>query len=277
MSEAIVKSVHEQLAKIDSVAADRIAWVIEQIADGGHTVNAPGLPWAGQEALIVSAMEHFALERREAEELVELARLDLWHGNGAVSPGHVERRLLIARLNVIRRVILQAVQAPKKTVTYVFKRKRNPQTGEVTLIRIPKREQVREGFDVNAVRMLIDIEAMMAKLNDLDSTGNTELVAEIFKQLEKDANGDTREKVVTSLSQKVKNMDISKFTKAGRDVIEAAMQQEQRKKVKSKAVGEQHERQNGREASAPRGVSQGDRDADEAGGLEAAPDFGTGR
>ncbi len=230
MSEIIAPSPQDQLVTLDAATADRIAWIIEQIADGGHTVSPPGMPWAGQRAITEAAQEHFTLERSEAERLVEMARLDLWQGSGGAAAGHVERRLLMARLNLIRRVILQAVREPKRTTTYVFKRKKNARTGEVTMVRIPRREQIREGFDVNAVRMLIDIEGMIAKLNDLGNGGNTELVAEIFKQLEKDAEGQTKEKVVASISQKVKQMDISRFTRAGQEVIEQAIEQESRRK-----------------------------------------------
>jgi hypothetical protein len=155
MSEITAESVQDRLAKLDSAATERVAWIIEQIADAGHTVSPPGLPWAGQEAIIAATMAQYDLERPAAEDAVELARLDLWHGNSGAS-GHVERKLLVARLNVIRRIILQAVREPKKTLTYVFKRKRNPKTGEVTMVRVPRREQVKEGFDVNAVRLLID-------------------------------------------------------------------------------------------------------------------------
>jgi hypothetical protein len=211
-----------------------VAWIIEQIADAGHTVSPPGMPWAGQEAIIAATMTQYDMERPAAEEAVELARLDLWHGNSGAS-GHVERKLLVARLNVIRRIILQAVREPKKTLTYVFKKKRNAKTGEVTMIRIPRREQVKEGFDVNAVRLLIDIEAMVVKLNDLEG-GSTELVTEIFKQLERE-DGQTKEKVVASISQKVKQMDLSRFTQAGKEVIEQAIEQEsRRKKVRSMPV-----------------------------------------
>jgi hypothetical protein len=256
----------------DAATADRTAWIIEQIADGGHMVNAPGMPWAGQEAIVTATMAQYNLERPAAEQAVELARLDLWHGNSS-GAGHVERRLLISRLNVIRRVILQAVREPKKTTTYVFKRKRNAKTREVTMIRIPKREQIKEGFDPNLVRLLIDIEAMIAKLNNLEGGGDSELVAEIFKQLEKDEAGQTKEKVVASISQKVKNMDLGKLTQAGRDVIEQALDQERRKKVVSREKGK-HGREAVPEAD---GLHPGAGQSDEAGGLGVPSPDGAGQ
>lgn len=279
MTDAIIPLAQGQPATLDAATADRIAWVIEQIADGGYTVSPPGLPWAGQQAIAQGAQEHFTLERPEAERLVEMARLDLWQGSGGAAAGHVERRLLMARLNVIRRVILQAVREPKRTTTYIFKRKKNSRTGEVTMVRIPRREQIREGFDVNAVRMLIDIEGMIAKLNDLGNGGNTELVAEIFKQLEKDAEGQTKEKVVASISQKVKNMDIARFSDAGQEVIQRAVAQERRKKVPAKAVEDTaHEPDQLRSAVRASGnLPAPDGRPDEAGGLDVPPAEPAGR
>lgn len=226
----------ECLSAMSAETSDRVAWAIEQIADAGFSVAAPEQMWAGKNEIISRVTEKFGMDPLDAARLVDLAVLDLWHG-GTSAP-HAERRLLVARLNIVRRIILEGLREPKKTTTYAFKVTRNKETGEQDILRIPKRQQVKEGIDPNMVRLLIDIEGMIVKLNNFGEGENTELVAEIFKQLERDSDGQTKEKVVTSISQRVKSMDLSKMTASGRKAVEDAMAQERsRKRVKSAPVG----------------------------------------
>lgn len=258
------ETTQQALQRIDPLTADRIAWVIEQIADGGFTVGQPGMPWAGFAEVVKRAAAEFRIEAPDAERLVNLAHADLWYGARS-SAGQAERRLLTARLNVIRRVILQAIKAPKKTTTFLFKARKGAD-GKTVMVKVPKRESIREGFDINAVRLLIDIERMIVSLNDLSTEGNGELVAAIFKELEKDSNGQTKETVTASISQKVKNMDLSKLSSAGQEIVEQALAQE-RKAIKSQPVGEAKANEKARDGSSG-GLRSGDRGPDAAGGLE---------
>jgi hypothetical protein len=221
----------------DAETADRIQWIVEQIADAGLVVGPLGVPFAGRAKLAEETAIYFEVSRAEAERMIDLAHADLV-GQAEGMPAHVERRLLQARLQIVRRHLLKSMGRPRRQIVNKIVVEET-EDGEEEVKRVPVEETVKDGLDVNAVRLLIDIEGMIAKLNHLDEPqANGSLVAEIFERLERDSEGKETTTSITSISQRVKSMDIDGLT-AGRSVIEnaaAQVKQQRRKKVASKPV-----------------------------------------
>lgn len=230
-----------ELAELDGPAQDRIAWIIEQIADGGYAPAEPGRPWAGQGDVIRRVIEEFKLDESTATSLVDAAQVHLY-GTDDSGPVHVDRKLLKTRLHIIRRLVLRGVKDPKKVITSKIKRRKNPD-GTYVRVSVPVKETVRHSMDVNFVRLLIDIEGMIAQLDHLDKSGASgETVAAIFQKLEQHADGSATQQTMT-IKKKLEGIDVNKFSGAGREVIEQAIAQEKRKRVNSKDVtGVDHEK-----------------------------------
>jgi uncharacterized protein (UPF0335 family) len=216
---------------------DRIAWIVEQIADSGFTPGPVGLPWAGRGVVIAQTVKEYSCTAEEAELIVDQAHASLYDVGQSANPTHVERRLLKNRLNVIRRLILSGLKEPKVTTTYMFSKRRNKKTGETTMLKVPKREVVRKHMDVNLVKQLLDIEQMIAKLERLEVSSSTgsQTVEEIFHELRKGDDGNTTETSITRRIESIPTAEVRKFSAAGQGVIQDAMRQEsRRKRVNSK-------------------------------------------
>jgi len=207
---------------------DRVAWVVEEIADRCYSPGSPEHPWTGRLAVVAAAMEEFACDEVEADRAVSLAVTELW-SRGQESSAHVQRRLMRARLVTIREMIVAGLKKPRVTRTFFWKdTKRKDAQGKSILKRLPKREVINEGMDVNAVRLLIEVERAMAGLEDLDgASGNDELIAQIFDKIDEDADGRQTKSTGVSISQRIRRTDLAKLSPAAQAVIAKAVDQEQ--------------------------------------------------
>ena len=227
----------ETVALIDQDVSDKVGWVVEQIASNAYDPGEPGTAWAGRIDIIAKTMQRFGLAEPEADQVVRQAQHELWKGGGE-GAGQVRRRLMLSRLNTIRAIVLEQMKEPRGMMVWQFIREREngrirrDASGHPTMLKIPKREVIHKGVDVQAIRLLLDIERTIAELMDMNSGENgEEMLSRIFAKIEQDADGNETRTTTVSVEQ------VKKASPAAQAVLRKALEQQgKRTKVKSTVV-----------------------------------------
>jgi hypothetical protein len=222
------------LAALQSVASDRTAWIIDRIADYCYSPGDPAIEkvWAGRGEIVRAAVAEFKVSEEAASQLVRLAEAELW-ARGQDGDEHVQKTLMVCRLNAVRQMLLTAMSEPRIEKRYQYERDAKDPT---KVHKVPVREKETKGLEPAYVRLLLAVEDRRAQLLGLtENAGDGPMTMErLFQELDED--GKVTRKVVRSITQQVKGKgirDMSKDTLAEVQKIVADQRTRRRKKVKS--------------------------------------------